>query len=77
MWAYGTGVTRELSQEHREFRKDKILLWLDPIIMANVLPSMLMSGAVSLFTVGGVKKTAARESRSPISKVCSTCGGLS
>jgi hypothetical protein len=66
--------TRELSQEHGEFRTDKILLLLDPIIIANILPSMLMSGAASLFTVKGVKKT---ESRSPISKVCSTCGGLS
>lgn len=39
-------------QGHREFREDKTLLWLDSIIMANVLPSM--------FTVKGIK-TAARE----------------
>jgi hypothetical protein len=43
----GLAQDKELSQEHREFREDKTLLWLVPIIMANILPSMLINGAAS------------------------------
>jgi hypothetical protein len=63
MSLWGRRRTRELSQEHGEFREDKTLLWLDPIIMANVLPLMLMSGGASLFTVKEIKKTIARENK--------------
>ena len=60
------GQDKEASQEHREFRQDKTLLWLDSIIMANVLPLMVMNGAASSFTVKAITTTA-RGSRSPMS----------